>query len=89
MRTIIHSCIITGIFNIIKKGVVIINTSVVPHGGTFPVYGDKGGGEDLKKAGVIFSRYLRADKAGLLIMLSLPYVGKDLEKLQEIFDLPK
>jgi L-asparaginase len=84
----VNADVFEGIEYALKKGVIVINTSVVPHGFVFPVYGDKGGGATLKKAGVIFSRFLRADKARLLAMLAIPYVNGDMTKLQELFDLP-
>ncbi|NGX56590.1 MAG: putative L-asparaginase [Candidatus Anoxychlamydiales bacterium] len=84
----VNAAVFEGIEYALKKGIIIINTSVVAHGFVFPIYGDKGGGETLKKAGVIFSRFLRADKARLLAMLAIPYVNGDLSKLQEVFDLP-
>ncbi|MBN2478672.1 MAG: asparaginase [Parachlamydiales bacterium] len=72
----------------IKKGVIIVITSIVPQGGVFPIYGTKGGGQTLEKLGVIFSNFVRGDKARILLMIAMSNVGKDIEKLSDIFKNP-
>ena len=55
----------------IDKGVKVVITSQVFHGGVWPIYGDEGGGQCLQKAGCIFGGSLRGPKARLLLMLAL------------------
>jgi L-asparaginase len=84
----VNANVFKGVQYALSKNVIVIITSVVPHGGVFPIYGDVGGGEDLQKAGAIFSRFLRADKARILLLLALPAIGKNKKKLSEYFNLP-
>lgn len=77
----VNSEVFEGIKYAIEKNIIVAITSVVPHGGVFPIYGDVGGGDSLKKAGVIFSIFLRADKTRILLLLAIANVGKDKEKL--------
>lgn len=72
----------------LSKNVIVIVTTLVPHGGVFPIYGDEGGGATLKKSGAIFSTFLRADKARILLLLALPGIGKNKEKLSRYFNSP-
>jgi L-asparaginase len=55
----------------LAKGVIVVVTTEVPDGPALPLYGGPGGGASLVKDGVILSRYLRARKARILLMLSL------------------
>jgi L-asparaginase len=68
----------------IDKGVPVVVATKVYNGRTLPVYGFKGGGNTLQKAGA-FSRDLSGDKARLLTMLALP-TTKEQKRLQEYFD---
>ncbi|QSH42098.1 asparaginase [Lentisphaerota bacterium ZTH] len=54
-----------------SKGVVVVVTTCVPDGPMIPAYGGPGGGATMAKEGIILSRYLRARKARLLLMLAL------------------
>lgn len=69
----------------LKKDVIVVLTTRVYYGGVFPMYGDKGGGATLKEAGVIMAGPITAAKARLLLMLAIPEVGKDKEKLQNFY----
>jgi len=69
----------------LSKGIAVVITTRVYHGGVFPIYGDQGGGETLEKAGVILGGDLTGPKARLLLMLALPEVKRDREKLKKFF----
>lgn len=71
-----------------SKNVIIVITSRVFYGGVFPEYGDKGGGKSLKEIGAIVCGNLRGPKARLLLMLLLPFEGKDPQKLEKYFQIP-
>lgn len=71
-------------YAISKKIPVVISTRV-PHGGVFPIYADKGGGETLQKEGVILGGDFISSKARLLLMLALSNDESDLKKLQSYF----
>lgn len=66
----------------LKKGVAVVITSRVFRGAVVPVYGDKGGGLTLQKAGCILGGDLRGPKARLLLMLALPQVKTNAELLK-------
>jgi L-asparaginase len=68
----------------LSKGVEVVITSRVTHGSVYPVYGDKGGGMTLKKAGVILAWDLDAYKARLLLMLALAN-NKDRSEIAKLF----
>ena len=72
----------------INKGIPVVVTTNVYYGAVYADYSDAGGGESLKKLGVILSGDLRASKSRLLLMLSLPEVGKDWKKMEKYFNLP-
>jgi len=55
----------------LSKNVRVVLTSRVFNGSVEPIYADQGGGEALKKAGVILAGDLRAPQARLLLMLAL------------------
>lgn len=76
-----------GVKYALDKNILIVITSIVPKGGVFPVYGDIGGGSVLYEAGAIFSRYLRADKARILLLLAIAQFGKDKEKLANFLSM--
>jgi L-asparaginase len=63
----------------------VVITSSVTHGGVFPAYGDVGGGAMLQKEGAILSRQLKGPKARLLLMLAIPEVGIDRDRLAKLF----
>ena len=62
----------------------MVITSRVFHGSVEPIYGDKGGGLTLEKAGCILGNALRGPKARLLLMLALPQV-KSTAELKKYF----
>jgi L-asparaginase len=68
-----------------KKGVAVVISSRVYYGSVLPIYGDIGGGADLKKAGAILGGNLTPPKARLLLMLALPVVKQDHQKLADYF----
>ena len=53
------------------KGIPVVITTRVYNGAVYPIYGDKGGGETLQKAGAILGGDLTGPKARLLLMLAL------------------
>ncbi|QSH40680.1 asparaginase [Lentisphaerota bacterium ZTH] len=68
-----------------NKGVIVVVATSVPDGPVLPIYGGPGGGATLVKEGVILSRYLRARKARLLLMLALSNkMSKD--KIAKLFE---
>jgi len=69
----------------LKKGITVVLTTRVYHGGVFPIYGDQGGGETLEKAGVILGGDLTGPKARILLMLTLPQVKGEPARLREYF----
>ncbi len=69
----------------LKKGVAVVISSRVYYGSVLPIYGDVGGGATLKKAGAILGGNLTPPKARLLLMLALPVVKKDHQKLADYF----
>jgi len=69
----------------VDKGVPVVVATKVENGRALPVYGFKGGGKTLEKAGAVFASDLSGDKARILTMLALP-TTKDQKKLQAYFD---
>jgi len=69
----------------LSKGIAVVITTRVYHGGFFPIYGDQGGGETLEKAGVIPGGDLTGPKARILLMLALPQVKGNHARLTEYF----
>ena len=72
----------------LNKGIPVVVTTNVFYGAVHADYSDVGGGESLKKLGVILSGDLRASKSRLLLMLSLPEVGKNWKKMEKYYNLP-
>lgn len=70
----------------LSKGIPVVVTSHVYNGAVYPIYGDPGGGATLEKDGAILAGDLISPKACILLMLALPYVNGDNNKLMEIFD---
>lgn len=68
----------------LSKGVVIVITSSVTHGGAYPIYGDAGGGTSLQRAGAILSPNIKGAKARLLLMLALAN-GKTRDEIKHYF----
>lgn len=81
----VNEAVYQAILYAISKKVAIVITTRVPEGGVFPFYGDVGGGSTLKEAGAIISGDLPAAKARLLLMLALPVVKSDHQKLYRYF----
>ncbi len=69
----------------LSKGIAVVITTRVYHGGFFPIYGDQGGGETLEKAGVIPGGDLTGPKAVIFLMLALPQVKGNHARLTEYF----
>ncbi|MCP3967174.1 MAG: asparaginase [Lentisphaerae bacterium] len=68
-----------------SKDVIVVVTTCVPDGPVLPLYGGPGGGATLIKKGAILSRYLRARKARLLLILALSNkIPKD--KIAKLFE---
>lgn len=68
----------------LSKGIPVVITSRVYYGAVYPIYGDKGGGEALQKAGAILADDLRSPKARILLMLSIPQ-GKNFTEMVQYF----
>jgi L-asparaginase len=73
------------IVDVIAKGVPVIVATKVYNGRALPVYGFKGGGNTLLKAGAVFADDLTPDKARILTLIALP-ASKDRAALQALFD---
>ncbi|WP_177232419.1 asparaginase [Methylobacterium gossipiicola] len=69
----------------IAKGVPVIVATKVYNGRALPVYGFKGGGNTLLKAGAVFADDLTPDKARVLALLAVPRT-KDRAALQTYYD---
>lgn len=69
----------------IGKGVPVIVATKVYNGRALPVYGFKGGGNTLLKAGAVFADDLTPDKARVLALLAVPQ-SKDRAALQAYYD---
>ncbi|GJD71258.1 putative L-asparaginase [Methylobacterium gnaphalii] len=73
------------IAEVIAKGVPVIVATKVYDGRALPVYGFKGGGNTLLKAGAVFAGDLTPDKARILALIALP-ATKERAALQKLFD---
>ncbi|MGU3537455.1 asparaginase [Methylobacterium sp. A54F] len=69
----------------IRRGVAVVVASQVENGRALPVYGFKGGGDTLARAGAVFAGDLTPDKARVLTLLALP-AARDRAALQAVFD---
>ncbi|MDR7038085.1 L-asparaginase [Methylobacterium sp. BE186] len=69
----------------VERGVPVIIATKVYDGRALPVYGFKGGGSTLRKAGAVFAGDLTPDKARILGLVALPQ-SKDAGALQAVFD---
>ena len=70
--------------NCIANGVAVVVTSRVPHGVVEPIYGGTGGGRDLAGAGAIFSPWLRAGQARVMLAALLA-TGADPDRMTRAF----
>jgi L-asparaginase len=61
-------------------GVVVVVTTRVPYGAAEPIYGGAGGGRDLADAGAIFSPWLRAGQARVMLAALLA-TGADTDRM--------
>ena len=61
----------------VERGLPVVVTSRCIEGGVWPVYGYKGGANDLRDMGVILGGNLRAQKARILLMVGLGMVRED------------
>jgi L-asparaginase len=68
------------------KGVAVVVTTQVYHGGVWPMYGDEGGGATMEKAGVILGGDQTGPKARLLLMLALAKEKGNIEALKKYFN---
>jgi L-asparaginase len=71
----------------ISKKIPVVITTRVYHGGVFPIYGDEGGGETLKKEKAILAGDLTSDKTRVLLMLALGEGIRDSKELEEVFNI--
>ena len=69
----------------IDKGVPVIIATKVYNGRALPIYGSKGGGNMLLKAGAVFAGDLTPDKARVMALLALP-ITKEQKALQAYYD---
>lgn len=60
----------------VEAGLPVVLTSRCIEGGVWPVYGYRGGANDLRDMGVILGGNLRAQKARILLMLALGMAGE-------------
>jgi L-asparaginase len=70
--------------NCIANGVAVVVTSRVPDGVVEPLYGGTGGGRDLAGAGAIFSPWLRAGQARIMLAALLA-TGADPDRMTRAF----
>lgn len=70
---------------LISKNVVVVITSMIPEGGVCSIYGTRGGGASLQKLKVISGGDFSGNKARILLMLLLPFIGKDHKQLSKYF----
>jgi L-asparaginase len=75
--------LLSTIRELVSGGVVVVISTRVPTGGTWPVYGGPGGGTDLKGMGVVGAGDLSAGKARLLLLACL--AGQDSSTAQKLF----
>jgi L-asparaginase len=73
-----------GIKRAIDMNVPILLTSRCPKGRVLDSYGYEGGGEQLKKMGVIFTKNLNSQKARIRLMLVLG-ITKDVDEIKKYF----
>lgn len=67
----VPGALIDPIRELITRGVVVVVSTRVPHGGTWPVYGGPGSGTELAEAGALGAGTLTSGKARLLLMACL------------------
>ena len=68
----------------VGQGVAVVMASRCYRGSAYPLYGTPGGGQDLARAGVIFSSYRSGLKSRLLLCVALGHT-RDPERLAAIF----
>ena len=69
----------------LAKGVPVVVTSRVYWGAVEPIYGDKGGGATLQKAGALLAGSITGPKARLLLILALLKHGDDKAQIEAVF----
>jgi L-asparaginase len=72
--------VLAAVDDCIANGVAVVVTSRVPHGVIEPLYGGTGGGRDLTGAGAIFSQWLRAGQARIMLAALLA-AGADTDRM--------
>jgi L-asparaginase len=76
--------VLAAVDDCIANGVAVVVTSRVPHGVIEPLYGGTGGGRDLTGAGAIFSQWLRAGQARIMLAALLA-AGADTDRMASAF----
>jgi L-asparaginase len=69
----------------LSKGIPVVISTRVKNGGVYPLYGDRGGGKTLEDAGAVLAGDLDGPKARILLMLALPAVKGDRDRLKDLF----
>lgn len=67
----VPGAVVDSIRGLIARGVVVVVSTRVPHGGTWPVYGGPGSGTELAEVGAIGAGTLTSGKARLLLLTCL------------------
>ena len=73
------------ILEALRRRVPVVIATSVHNGSVEPIYGDQGGGAELREAGVISAGDLSAAKARLLLMAALMAFGNDQPRLKAVF----
>ncbi len=68
----------------IAASIPVVLTTQCPQGGVWPIYAYPGGGEDLRKKGIILGGRLSGGKARILLMVALG-AGLDADEIRELF----
>ena len=76
--------VLAAVEDCLANGVAVVVTSRVPDGIVEPIYGGAGGGRDLTAAGAIFSPWLRAGQARVLLAALLAN-GADSDRMARAF----
>lgn len=76
--------VLAAVEDCVVKGVAVVVTSRVPYGVAQPIYGGAGGGRDLTAAGAVFSPWLRAGQARILLAALLA-TGADTDRMVRAF----
>ena len=69
----------------LSKKIPVVITTRVYYGGVQPIYGDQGGGRNLRQEGAILGGTLPGPKARVLLILALLAYGDDAAKIKQVF----